>query len=247
MMLLNVAVCEDEEMELKRMMELLDRSECEMNRFVYRNAADLIRDFEPRKFDIILMDIYMPQMTGVEAVEQIREKDKDVYIAFCTTSVEHAIDGYRLNVERYLEKPVRYEELLEVLMRASSRRMTVKRRCISMGKNAESVMFEDVVFMEQKNHTVYFHLSNGETVHKTDSLDAIMKTVDAANFCHCHKSYVVNFDYVESVEPELFVFKMRQGGNVQIKQRDFPKIRDRFNEYMFSQLRREMGGNESYD
>ena len=111
-MQLTVAICEDDGMELKLINELLDRTEYKMKISVYRTADDFLSEFEPQKYDIIFMDIYMPGTTGVEAVEKIRKKDKDVYIAFCTTSIEHAIDGYRLNVERYLEKPVKYEELL---------------------------------------------------------------------------------------------------------------------------------------
>ena len=115
--------------------------------------------------------------------------------------------------------------------------MTIKRRCIDLGKNVGIIMLEDIVYIEQKGHTVYFHLSNGETVHKIDSLNALMKIINTSNFCCCHKSYAVNFDYVESIESEIFAFKMQNGEFAQIKQRDFVKIRNKFNDYMFYRLR----------
>lgn len=234
---LNIAICEDEDMELKRLEKILEQTGYTVNKYIFNNAADLVNNFKSGKYDLILMDIYMPGMTGVEAVEKIRKKDKDVYIAFCTTSLDHAIDGYRLNVERYLEKPVRYDEVVEVLERALSRRMTTKRRCIEFGKNQGIVTAEDIVFAEQKNHTVYIHLLNGENIHKIDSLDNLSAELGSANFFRCHKSYIVNFDYVENIDRDLFLFEMSTGDSVPIKQRDFPQIRDSFNEYVFSEMR----------
>ncbi len=234
---LNVAICEDEDMELKRLEKILELTGFEINIFVFKNAAEFIKTFEAQKYDLIFMDIYMPEITGVEAVEKIRKKDKDVYISFCTTSVDHAIDGYRLNVERYLEKPVKQEEVLEVLERAKSRRMTTKRRCVSLGRNLGLITTEDIVFAEQKNHTVYIHLLNGEILHKTGTLDSLSAELGNSNFFRCHKSYIVNFDHVKNIDRSLFVFEMKNGEKVPVKQREFPQIRDSFNEYVFSLMR----------
>ncbi|MBR1736622.1 MAG: response regulator transcription factor, partial [Firmicutes bacterium] len=234
---LNVAICEDEDLELKRLENILEHTDFEMNIFVFRNASEFVQTFEAKKYDLIFMDIYMPEITGVEVVENIRKKDKDVYISFCTTSVDHAIDGYRLNVERYLEKPVSQNAVIEVLERASSRRMTTKRRCVSLGKNTGLINTEDIVFAEQKNHTVYIHLSNGEMLHKTGTLDSLSTELCGTNFFRCHKSYIVNFDHVENIDRNIYVFEMKNGEKVPIKQREFPQIRDSFNEYVFSLMR----------
>ena len=237
MALLNVAICEDEDMELKRLEKILGQTSFTINKYIFNNASDLVKNFEPGKYDLILMDIYMPGMTGVQAVEKIRKKDKDVYIAFCTTSLDHAIDGYRLNVERYLEKPVKHEEVTEVLERALSRRMTTRRRCIEFGKNQGLITAEDIVYAEQKNHTIYIHLVNGENIHRIGTLDNLSAELGGSNFFRCHKSYIVNFDYVKNIDRELFLFEMSTGDNVPIKQRDYPQIRDSFNEYVFSEMR----------
>ena len=234
---LNIAVCEDEELELARLNKLLDMSGYSINEHTYSSAEDFLRDFEADKYDLIIMDIYMQKMTGVEAVEKIREKDKDVYIAFCTTSPDHALDGYRLNVERYLEKPVEYEKLVEVLERAASRRRTIQRRCVTLGRNVGTVMLEDIVYVEQKNHTIYIHLANGEVLHKTDTLDNILNIISGDNFYRCHKSYIVNFECVADIDANLSAFIMQTGDSVAIKQREYARIRDIFHEYMFSKLR----------
>lgn len=234
---LNVAICEDEDIELKRLEKILELTDFEINLFVFKNASEFIRTFEAKKYDLIFMDIYMPEITGVEAVEFIRQKDKDVYISFCTTSVDHALDGYRLNVERYLEKPVRTDDVIEVLERARSRRVTTKRRCISLGKNSGLIDNEDIVFAEQNNHTVYIHLLNGELLHRTATLDNLSAELCGTNFFRCHKSYIVNFDHVENIDRSIYVFEMKNGEKVPIKQREFPQICESFNEYVFSVMR----------
>ncbi len=75
MALLNVAICEDEDMELKRLEKILGQTSFTINKYIFNNASDLVKNFEPGKYDLILMDIYMPGMTGVQAVEKIRKKD----------------------------------------------------------------------------------------------------------------------------------------------------------------------------
>ena len=73
----------------------------------FASSEELLEAFRPGGFDLLLMDIYMDGMTGVEAVRKIREMDETIPIAFTTTSTEHTLESYRLSVLKYLEKPVR--------------------------------------------------------------------------------------------------------------------------------------------
>jgi len=67
------------------------------------------------RFDLIFMDIYLDGLSGVETVWRGRERDEFVPAAFTTSSLDFALDSYRLNVEKYLEKPVSQKAVDEIL------------------------------------------------------------------------------------------------------------------------------------
>ena len=77
-------------------------------------AVDRIRKSE---FHIVLVDLQMPQMNGIELIHDIRKVDRDIAIAVFTgyPSVDSAVEALRLNVSDYIEKPFEFDELREKL------------------------------------------------------------------------------------------------------------------------------------
>ena len=112
---LTLAICDDLPEEREKLLRLLELSPIPAVCAQFGSSEELLSAFRPGKFDLLLMDIYMDGMTGVEAVQRIRELDERIPIAFTTTSTEHALEGYRLSVLKYLEKPVRQKDVNDLL------------------------------------------------------------------------------------------------------------------------------------
>ena len=112
---LNLAICDDLPEEREALLALLEQAPIATNCTQFGSSEELLEAFRPGKFDLLLMDIYMDGMTGVEAVQKIRETDEAIPIAFTTTSTEHTLESYRLSVLKYLEKPVRQKDLNDLL------------------------------------------------------------------------------------------------------------------------------------
>lgn len=72
----------------------------------FSSAEAFLEPFEPGGFDLLLLDIYMEEMTGMEAAEAVRLRDEKVPIIFLTTSSEHLMEGYRGFAAGYLLKPL---------------------------------------------------------------------------------------------------------------------------------------------
>ena len=68
----------------------------------FPNAERFLEVFDHGRFDLLLLDIYMEDMTGMEAAEAVRLKDDRVPIVFLTTSQDHLLDGYRVFASGYL-------------------------------------------------------------------------------------------------------------------------------------------------
>ena len=73
----------------------------------YQNGLDFITDYHP-VWDLILLDIEMPLLNGMEAAHKIREIDPDVLIIFITCLTQYAIEGYSVRALDYVLKPVKY-------------------------------------------------------------------------------------------------------------------------------------------
>jgi len=113
---LKIAVCEDETDQRNRLLALLDESSIKNTYSVFENGEKLLKVFERGKYDLILMDIYMDsELSGIETVKLIRKKDKDISVAFVTTSKDHALESYRLSAIKYIEKPYSKENIENTL------------------------------------------------------------------------------------------------------------------------------------
>lgn len=114
--ILKIAICEDEPNQKNMLLKLLDESNIENTSVVFANGEDLLADFKQGKYDLILMDIYMEsELTGIDTIRLIRKKDKDIPVAFVTTSKDHALESYRLSAMKYIEKPYSKESIEDIL------------------------------------------------------------------------------------------------------------------------------------
>ena len=66
----------------------------------FSDAKELIEGYSPA-YDIVILDIEMPGMNGMEAAEKIRQADEDVVLMFITNMIQYAILGYSVGRIRY--------------------------------------------------------------------------------------------------------------------------------------------------
>ena len=151
---LTLAICDDLPEEREKLLRLLELSPITTVCAQFGSSEELLSAFRPGKFDLLLMDIYMDGMTGVEAVQRIRELDERIPIAFTTTSTEHALEGYRLSVLKYLEKPVRQKDVNDLLRLVQLQRDSAPRLAIQQSGEVQRLPLSELVCLEQRGHHV---------------------------------------------------------------------------------------------
>lgn len=94
-----------------------DAANMEISISSYMDGPSFLADFRPDDFDLILLDIYMPAMEGMDVAREVRRLDESVKIIFLTTSREHALEGYKVFASGYILKPLasHREELFHAL------------------------------------------------------------------------------------------------------------------------------------
>lgn len=122
--MIHIAVCEDEELQADYLKALLDRwqklcgNRAQVD--IYNSAEQFLFEAEERPpYDLLLLDIQMGEMNGMELAREVRGKDKRVKIVFLTGVADYAIEGYGVGAEQYLLKPVKEPEFFALLNRLS--------------------------------------------------------------------------------------------------------------------------------
>ena len=90
--------------------------------------------------------------------------------------------------------------------------------------------FNEISFIESQNTTIRIHMNNYEVLKTYGKLDDIEKQISNSRFLRCHKSFLINMDYVKSVDSFKFITIF--GDTVAIKQREASKIKKKYYEYM---------------
>ncbi len=112
---MNILICDDEALARSRLQRMIEKSE--LGEVIAQaehgaQALELVEKFSP---DVVLMDIQMPVMDGLEAARHLAGWDTPPAVIFCTAYDEYAITAFEVSAVGYLLKPVRLEELKTAL------------------------------------------------------------------------------------------------------------------------------------
>ncbi len=231
---LKIGICEDNHEERLRLLGMVTEAAKSASVEVYESAERLLGVFYPGKFDLLILDIYMTGMTGIDALEKIREKDSRVVAAIATTSQDFALESYRLHAARYLEKPVRKEEIADLLQFVIMKKDAEPHYEGGSSDTKVRIPFDQILYVEQRGRSLYIYLENKEEVTLRGTLDSEEEKFQGHNFYRCHKSYLVNLARICSIDRELLTFVMEDGAQVHISRRGFFAAKRAYEQYLFS-------------
>ena len=208
-----------------------------------KSGEELLSDYRPGLYDLLLLDIMMDGISGVETLSRIREEDNALTVAFITSSTDYALEGYRLKAERYLEKPLTRDEISELIDITLSRKEAQPGLTVRPRGMTENVALCDIEYISQSGHTVEIHLFDRKVIAFTGKLDDIEEDIKKAagesrgrifssgsgfSFVRSHKSFIANLDWADDIDREFSVFRMECGDQVHIRREDFFSMKDAF-------------------
>ncbi len=199
----NIAICEDEEAQAAYLKNLVTEWAGSRNLPTHilhfpNGESFLFRYEEDPSFDILLLDIEMGQVSGVELAKRIRTRNRQIQIVFVTGYTEYLAQGYDVEALHYLLKPVSPEKLSAVLDRAVERTATVGRSLIlQQNHRTLRIPLAEIRYLEaQKNYTL---IHAQETYSVKMPLCELERELDES-FFKTGRSYLVNLRYVKYAE-----------------------------------------------
>ena len=196
----NIAIVEDDDKEAGLLEEQLRRYEKETGaeyRVVrFSDAIALLTGYSA-DYDIVLMDIEMPDLDGMTAAKKLREVDPEVILVFVTNMAQYAVEGYEVSAMDFMVKPVRYDNLKLKLERAEKKlEGKGEDRFLVRGKNGPVVIcVPDIRYVEVTDHMLTFYTNEG-AIKVTGSLKEIEKRLEGRDFSRANSCYLVNLKYV---------------------------------------------------
>ncbi len=237
--MLRIGLCDDDKGYMEELTDMVRQwakeNKLKIELFSCDNGDKLLAQSTASHMDIVILDIVMPLLNGMDTARELRAQDTAVKLIFLTSSPEFALESYEVRAQDYLLKPVSYDRLREALdaccqmLCAEPKNMVLK---TSFG--FQKLYFGDVEYAEAQNKRVVFHLRTGREVDTPEPLHSLEdKLVSEDGFFKCHRSYLVylpNVDHFNSTE-----IIMRSGRCVPIA-RGYAKA---FQEAYFAQMFRE--------
>ena len=203
---MNCIIVDDNPMARMAMKKLVEQvkdislvSECE-------NAIEAYNIVNKIAVDVLLLDIEMPGMTGIELTKNLGKKSP--FIIFTTSKTDYAVDAFELNVVDYLVKPVEPARFLKAIdrvkeaMESNKEQMQVKDKEFVFVKDSgvlKKISADDILYLEAMGDYVKIFISQKfHIVHAT--LKSIEEKLSALKFMRVHRSYIVALNKIDFIE-----------------------------------------------
>lgn len=239
---MRVAICEDDRLQAGWLEESVrgyfEKNGGGVDIVRFDSGFSLVEHFEQgaSRIDLVLLDIVMPGMSGIEAAHAIREVDEQVPIILTTSSREYALDAFGIEAMAYLIKPVDRNKLYRQLDKlCAQRRREEGELSIHSRRKVYRVPLHAVCYIEKADRKTVVYLHDGRQLECFEAVKQFkQRLAQCPQFISPHQSYLVNMDYVVLVDQARREVEMQGGAKI-------PVARDRLRQMLDAMIEK-LGG-----
>lgn len=200
--MLKIACCDDIEKDRDNIIVSLCQIEDKWNEVFditsFSSGESLCKDIEKNHYDIILLDILMNGINGIETATRIRTMGEETLIIFISNYDERVKELFKLGTIGFLDKPVQTQELEEVLLYASSILKKNEAIYFSFSKNGSTqhIPIKDIIYFESYKNEVILHTVKGD-IRFYNSLKSVWEKLQSSDrFIMPHRAFIFNLGFV---------------------------------------------------
>lgn len=207
--MLQIAICEDREQDAEQLRHLLKQylheNGYEGQIDVYASGEAMVAAFQPHRYHIAFMDIYMSELDGIQTARALREQDDELAIIFLTGSEAHALESYAVRAVHYLAKPVTAPQLREAMGRCGQL-LDEHARSLEVFSNRipVKVRLQDIVYIETYQRNSIIHICNGE-IKTAVTMEKLETLTRGAPFVRCHRGFLINMRKIHRLQDHAVV------------------------------------------
>ena len=233
---MKIAIVDDDRQSYERLRGYFDELLGPAAQTVYYPSAEAFLDaWEPGGFDLLIFDIFMGRLTGMDAAREVRKTDRSVKLVFSTSSNEFASESYEVDACYYLHKPFGIDRVRAMLDRLNLAELE-KQRTARL-PDGSSVVLRNIIYADFAAHRVTLHCKGGADTALRMNFSEIEPILCAyPYFFSPSKGMLVNFYEVAAQTGDTF--RMSDGSIVPISRRKAKEVLDAYSSFLFEQLRK---------
>ena len=172
----------------------------------YPSAEAFLFEYDERRFDVLILDIEMGEMNGVELAKKIRGRGDKVQLVFVTGFPDFMSEGFETSALHYLMKPISEEKLFSVLDRAAENlAKTEKRLCVNFERQTDYIPLSKINYLEAQKQYVLIHTDGG--VYRMKSSLSDTESELGEYFFRCQRSFIVNLRQIVRIKNDCVLLK----------------------------------------
>lgn len=241
--MLRIAICDDNISDLANMVSIVNdyvfmqRNKLEIEYIAFQNAVDLIAAMEiGQRFDLMLLDILMPLMSGMEAAKEVRQYNQDVKIIFFTSSPEFAVESYSVGAFYYALKPIWKEKLILLLDKVIAEiKVSAGTSFLIKSKTGLTRIYTNrLEYAEVIGRTIIYHITDGSVIEAMGSMVELEEELlEHPAFIKPHRSYIINMDSIDTLSQREII--MRSRTLVPIAKANYKTVKTAYITYAFKE------------
>lgn len=227
---IQIALCDDEktihDIVEKQIEEYGRKRECNVQLLHFFSAKELLDSEE--KFQILLLDIDMPQMDGIEAAKRLPEAGTECKIIMLTAKTERFKDAFKIGAYRFVTKPIEQAEFEEALDDTMEVLLGLEEVEIKTGNLVSRVSQCRIHYLKACGD--YVQIFIGEKSYQNErTLKSWKDELDDRLFIECHKSYLVNLKEVKEMKQNVLL--LENGKEIPVARRRKKEVLQAFIEF----------------
>lgn len=239
---MKIAIIDDDKKVCEEVVQAIKDFELQygyrMETICFSNAESFIKDFKKMPFSFIFMDIFLEGMNGIEAIQEIRRRDKNCLVIFLTSSSDFMGEAFACHAFEYLVKPITQKRVFQILHDGLSLMPDAPLHMeVVSGRHHFQLSFNDIICAVSNGHYLDITMNTGKIFCCRMTLKEFMeKTNYDSRFISINKGIVVNIEYISHINQGSCI--MKNGVIFPIRIRDVSTIESIIHSYNFQKIRK---------
>lgn len=198
----------------------------------FPDINSLDRALKSDSYDILFLDIYVNENSGVKYAETIQNIFTGS-LFFVTSSMDFAVDAFRLKAVHYLVKPITCDQVYECFSRIKT---TLPTHYLEITSNYNTIRIPEnlIQYIESYANTVIIHTA-AQSFSTHESLENVYSQLNSSYFIRPYRSYIVNMQYINDLSKGQITLK--DGTQLLIARQKKKEIQTQYNQFLFDQIR----------